>query len=65
MRHVLTLSLGSSFYAGYPEWTKSEWVGRKLRSEGLVDDRRDGASRIRVWGANLRSTGSANPSWKG
>jgi hypothetical protein len=54
MRHVLTLSLGSSFYAGFPEWTKSEWVGRKIRSEGLVDDRHDGASRIRVWGANLR-----------
>jgi hypothetical protein len=54
MRHVLTLSLGSSFYAGFPEWTKSEWVGRKLRSEGLVDERHEGASRIRLWGANLR-----------
>ena len=54
MRHVLTLSLGSAFLAGFPEWTKSEWVGRKLRSEGLVKERFDVARRIRVWGANLR-----------
>jgi hypothetical protein len=54
MRYVLTLSLGSSFTVGFPEWTQAEWVGRKLRSEGLVTERFDRAKRIRVWGANLR-----------
>lgn len=54
MRYVLTLSLGSSFAMGFPEWTQAEWVGRRLRSEGLVNERFDGARRIRVWGSNLR-----------
>jgi hypothetical protein len=54
MRYVLSLTLGSSFVGGFPEWTQAEWVGRKLRSEGLVDDRHNSAKRIRVWGANLR-----------
>jgi hypothetical protein len=54
MRYVLCLSLGSSFPMGFPEWTKPEWVGRKLRSEGFIDERAAGARRIRVWGLNLR-----------
>jgi hypothetical protein len=54
MRYVLCLSLGSSFPTGFPEWTKPEWVGRKLRSEGFIDERAAGAKRIRVWGLNLR-----------
>ena len=54
MRYVLCLSLGSSFPTGFPEWTKPEWVGRKLRSEGFIDERAAGARRIRVWGLNLR-----------
>jgi hypothetical protein len=62
MRHVLTLSLGSAFLAGFPEWTKSEWVGRKLRSEGLVKERFESARRIRMWGANLRFY-TINPSF--
>jgi hypothetical protein len=54
MRYILCLTLGSSFAAGFPEWTKPEWVGRKLRSEGLIDERAEGAKRSRVWGLNLR-----------
>ena len=54
MRYVLSLSLGSSFPMGFPEWAKPEWVGRKLRSEGFIDERADGARRSRVWGLNLR-----------
>jgi hypothetical protein len=54
MRYVLCSALGSSFVAGFPEWARPEWVGRKLRSEGLIDERAAGARRIRVWGLNLR-----------
>lgn len=54
MRYVLSLSLGSSFPMGFPEWTKPEWVGRRLRSEGFIDERAPGAKRSRVWGLNLR-----------
>lgn len=54
MRYVLSLSLGSSFPTGFPEWTKPEWVGRKLRSEGFIDERAQGAKRSRVGGLNLR-----------
>jgi hypothetical protein len=37
-----------------PEWVRPEWVGRMMRTLGVIEDVPAGPSRIRLHGANLR-----------
>lgn len=37
-----------------PEWVRPGWVGRMLRSLGVIDEAGDGLKRERVFGLNLR-----------
>lgn len=53
MRRLISQS-GNSFVDDIPEWVRSEWVGRMLRTLGLIEDDPDSFRRMRVYGMNLR-----------
>lgn len=52
MRSLLDANFGKGMTNEIPEWSRPEWVGRRLRNEDLVEPRQKG--RRRFFGKNLR-----------
>lgn len=52
MRTLLDANFGQSATTEIPEWARPEWVGRRLRTEDLVEPVDGG--RTRIWGKQLR-----------
>jgi len=52
MRSLLDANFGKGMTNEIPEWSRPEWVGRRLRNEDLVEPRQKG--RRRFFGRNLR-----------
>lgn len=53
MQTLVDADYGRSSTTEIPEWSRTDWIGRQLRSMNITDPHAEGR-RMRLWGAHLR-----------